>query len=341
MKAKLKVIDSWEFEDIQLSRTSFKYSPTGGKEMVIRGENEIVFSIYHSEKKQDGILWIKGKNVRFFPTPEAKEQQDIWKIPVLLSCDKGILLLCGASNTLWLLQSQESEWLPISIEEWTLRGIPMKVAVTGINDTFPIVCRVDSMLEATNSFAILSVDFDKKTARWTHNGSCIYNKEKIRQQHLDAVKKVNGNFALADYNYNYPLIGSIYEQNEKLYAFLESSTINPAGLSMMGYYSYVEISKDGLIKRKLWGKDNLNQLPGKHGVRGKFSADQNYLIISPIFKNDEWKGKPKLLRLSDCTLIDVVMPRGYTSFRILDIWGNKMFISDDQTKLNLCEIIFE
>ena len=59
---------------------------------------------------------------------------------------------------------------------------------------------------------------------------------------------------------------------------------------MMGYYSYVEISKDGLIKRKLWGKDNLNQLPGKHGVRGKFSADQNYLIISPIFKNDEWKG---------------------------------------------------
>ena len=68
-------------------------------------------------------------------------------------------------------------------------------------------------------------------------------------------------------------------KNEKLYAFLESSTINPAGLSMMGYYSYVEISKDGLIKRKLWGKDNLNQLPGKHGVRGKFSADQNYLII--------------------------------------------------------------
>ena len=45
------------------------------------------------------------------------------------------------------------------------------------------------MLEATNSFAILSVDFDKKTARWTHNGSCIYNKEEIRQQHLDAVKR--------------------------------------------------------------------------------------------------------------------------------------------------------
>ena len=66
MKAKLKVIDSWEFEDIQLSRTSFKYSPTGGKEMVIRGENEIVFSIYHSEKKQDGILWIKGQKTSAF-----------------------------------------------------------------------------------------------------------------------------------------------------------------------------------------------------------------------------------------------------------------------------------
>lgn len=67
MKAKLKVIDSWEFEDIQLSRTSFKYSPTGGKEMVIRGENEIVFSIYHSEKKTRWNTMDKGQKRPLFP----------------------------------------------------------------------------------------------------------------------------------------------------------------------------------------------------------------------------------------------------------------------------------
>lgn len=34
MKAKLKVIKDWEFEEFELTGTSFKYSPTGCKGMV-------------------------------------------------------------------------------------------------------------------------------------------------------------------------------------------------------------------------------------------------------------------------------------------------------------------
>ena len=43
MKAKLKVIKDWEFEEFELTGTSFKYSPTGCKGMVARSEDEIVF----------------------------------------------------------------------------------------------------------------------------------------------------------------------------------------------------------------------------------------------------------------------------------------------------------
>ena len=42
MKAKLKVINNWEFEEFELTGTSFKYSPTGCKGMVARSEDEIV-----------------------------------------------------------------------------------------------------------------------------------------------------------------------------------------------------------------------------------------------------------------------------------------------------------
>lgn len=35
MKAKLKVIKDWEFEEFELTGTSFKYSPTGCKGMVV------------------------------------------------------------------------------------------------------------------------------------------------------------------------------------------------------------------------------------------------------------------------------------------------------------------
>ena len=48
-----------------------------------------------------------------------------------------------------------------------------------------------------------------------------------------------------------------------------------------------------------------------------------------------------MLRLSDLALIDLAMPRGYTSFRMLDVWGNRAFLSDEKDKLVLCEMTLE
>ena len=56
MKAKLKVIKDWEFEEFELTGTSFKYSPTGCKGMVARSEDEIVFWTYHLLQKCSGVL---------------------------------------------------------------------------------------------------------------------------------------------------------------------------------------------------------------------------------------------------------------------------------------------
>ena len=72
--------------------------------------------------------------------------------------------------------------------------------------------------------------------------------------------------------------------------------------------------------------------------RGKFSAEKEYLILSPVFKTDEWKGKQKLLRLSDGELIDVTMPRGYSKFRVMDVWEDRVFISDEVNKIAVCEM---
>ena len=55
MKAKLKVIKNWEFEEFELTGTSFKYSPTGCKGMVARSEYEIVFWTYHLLQKCSGV----------------------------------------------------------------------------------------------------------------------------------------------------------------------------------------------------------------------------------------------------------------------------------------------
>jgi len=48
-----------------------------------------------------------------------------------------------------------------------------------------------------------------------------------------------------------------------------------------------------------------------------------------------------VLRLSDLVLIDLAMPRGYASFHVLDVWGNRAFLSDEKDKLVLCEMTLE
>ena len=114
MKAKLKVIKNWEFEEFELTGTSFKYSPTGCKGMVARSEDEIVFWTYHFVQKCSGVLWVKGEVSRWIPSPEPKEQQDVWEDPVLLSCDRGILLVCPASNggcRRWMESGFRSPWI--------------------------------------------------------------------------------------------------------------------------------------------------------------------------------------------------------------------------------------
>ena len=66
--------------------------------MVARSEDEIVFWTYHLAQKCSGVLWVKGEVSRWIPSPEPEEQQDVWEDPVLLSCDRGILLICPASK---------------------------------------------------------------------------------------------------------------------------------------------------------------------------------------------------------------------------------------------------
>lgn len=338
MSMKLKIIKSFKFEETKLIDKSFKYSPAAAKNMIAHGENEIVFFSSEIEDTGCGLVWIKEDTFRYISSPEAKDERDIWKEPVILSCNEGVMLLCPATKKLWMLTDINAEWKEIEVEDWPVNAIPMKIAVCGENGKFPIVCRCGNSLEATNSFAILSVDFASKKAQWIADAACVYANESIRQKHLDAIERAGGEFSKADFDYQTPMIGSITEEDGYIYGFLEGRIINPAGLGVIGYYWFLDISKNGMFADKIWGRDNLSRLKGKHGVRGKISGDRKWLIISPIFKTDEWKGKQKLLRIEDNEIIDITLPRGYASYRLIDIWGNHAFISDEAENLAICNM---
>ena len=155
---------------------------------------------------------------------------------------------------------------------------------------------------------------------------------------MESLEKAGGVYHKMDFNYSYPQIGSLMIKDEAIYAFIEADIINPCSISQFKFYWYLEITKDGVYKKKIWGNEKLARLPGKQGVRGKFSADKEYLILSPVFKTDEWKGKQKLLRLSDNELLDITFPRSFTKYRIMDVWDDSVFISDETENLVLCKM---
>lgn len=81
------------------------------------------------------------------------------------------------------------------------------------------------MLEATNSFAILNVDFASKKAKWLADAACVYANESIRQKHLDALERADGKFDKVDFNYQPPMIGSIMEKRGKYMVFLKETLL--------------------------------------------------------------------------------------------------------------------
>ncbi len=214
-----------------------------------------------------------------------------------------------------------------------------EISTLGEKGVYPIICRVDGEVFAANSFTFLHYDNETHTLHWDKQLTPVFTNEKVRSNFMQSLERTEGIHHKMDFRYSYPQIGSLMIKDNSIYAFVESDTINPCRLSQFKYYWYLELTQDGIYKRKIWGKEKLEKLAQKHGLRGKFSAQKEYLILSPIFKTDEWKGNQKLLRLSDLELLDITLPRGYSKFRIMDIWDNHVFISDEVDHIALCRMV--
>ena len=214
-----------------------------------------------------------------------------------------------------------------------------EISTLGEKGVYPIICRVDGEVFAANSFTFLHYDNETHTLHWEKQLTPVFTNEKVRSNFMQSLERAEGVHHKMDFSYSYPQIGSLMIKDNSIYAFVEADTVNPCRLSQFKYYWYLELTQDGIYKRKIWGKEKLERLAQKHGLRGKFSAQKEYLILSPIFKTDEWTGNQKLLRLSDQELLDITFPRGYSKFRIMDIWDNHVFISDETDHIALCRMV--
>ena len=328
MEIKFEKLSEWQVENIKLSEVSYKFAPIYSKNHFARAKDEFV--IYCGEN--NGVLWLRNNKYKFIPINTENKRSS----KLLLNTDDGIILI--SENEAWKMGEYDEEFTPINIEKPCIAENITEISTLGENENFPVICRVSVEAMAANSFTFFKYDKDKNTIKFEDILQPIFTTENTMKKFSNSLSEADGLYYKMDFKYNYPQIGSMMIKDDAIYVFLEADTVNPCGLSSFKYYWYVEINKDGVYKKKIWGEERLEKLPGKHGVRGKFSADKKYLILSPIFKTGEWKGKQKLLRLSDLELLDITLPRGCSKFRVMDIFDENVFISDEVDKIVLCKM---
>ena len=153
-------------------------------------------------------------------------------------------------------------------------------------------------------FALLDFDPVKKEAKW----KCFSEIEKNAFTHHDERTK------------DAPKIDSLKMANEELYAFTSGESTGSVNKWGMDYYALVKISSEGQVKEKLLESEQLKAGGMKSGVNGTFTPS-DYLILTPLFSNDDWKGKQKLFSLSKREYLDITMPRGMAKHSLYNICG--------------------
>ena len=153
-------------------------------------------------------------------------------------------------------------------------------------------------------FALLDFDPVKKEAKW----KCFSEIEKNTFTHHD------------DRTKDAPKIDSLKIAEEELYAFTSGESTGSVNKWGMDYYALAKISSDGKVQEKLLESEQLKAGGKKSGVNGNFTHS-DYLILTPLFNNDDWKGKQKLFSLRTKEYLDIVMPRGMTKHSLYNICG--------------------
>jgi hypothetical protein len=74
--------------------------------------------------------------------------------------------------------------------------------------------------------------------------------------------------------------------------------------------------------------------PKKSGAYGFFSASADAVVFTPLFSNDDWKGKPKRYDFATKTLQDIALPRGMSKGYILQLSADFLWYVKTERQIN-------
>lgn len=174
------------------------------------------------------------------------------------------------------------------------------------------------LIDENRHFSRLHFNSQKKIAKWIKLDNSFFNKNYLA--HLNKNEYPEGKYP-ASYNgsYSIPLISHICMKENKLHVF------TPGANNSIGYgfeYSVYSINNlNGSLIETMFSEGSYQKMNDskRRGKNGRFSTSLKYLIITPQYKaSDSWKGKQRLMEVGQKGLIEPIMPRGYSNFKIVE-----------------------
>lgn len=113
------------------------------------------------------------------------------------------------------------------------------------------------------------------------------------------------------------LTGTLHQDGAR-YAITEGSDLGSVPRYGADFFACGTVAEGGGLSRLIHQESGWKRQSGKHGIRGRFTADGRYAVLTPVFRGGEWKGRQRLLSLADGELLVPRLPKGMTTATLLD-----------------------
>ena len=298
---KLTLLRKWEFDN----EFSFVYASI----LLPNGTAVILTSDYTDWHKYYALVLstegIKTIPIEYTPTSDRD-------YPMLFRYKEGFVIIISAKEVRYYSNVHLSPVLiPIKNKSLLRYNIVPERAeqryFQNISDsqTIPVCFENEVYYANARCFALLEFDEVAKTAKWK-SFSKIDKKAFTHCDHRTS---------------DTPKIDSLKISDKKIYAFIPGESASSVNKWGMDYYALAQISAEGKVIEKIIESDNLHTDHKKRGVNGCFTESE-YVILTPVFKTDDWKGNQKVFSLTTREYSNIILPKGMTKHKLQNITGN-------------------
>ncbi|MDR0229226.1 MAG: hypothetical protein LBI72_09205 [Flavobacteriaceae bacterium] len=263
---------------------------------VVIDEDTAIFLSYREDNMHYQLVYVKEEKVEILPLDYTEKYYSIADIPILFASNKQFGIIKNKSE-LFVYSIEKEIFECIAIEQ--VNTLPQRFRLQGnvpISNcsNLPICFSGDSLGNDTRYIAYLVFDWENKKAYW------------------EGWNSISTDLLLHHTDKQYPpKIDAVMCKDDELYIFTSGGQITSVNKWGMDYYALIKSNKAGIITQILLDSGDLHTIDHKkRGVNGLFTTSQEYLVLTPVFKNDEWKGKQRLFSMVTQELLTISFPRG-------------------------------